>query len=79
MFRFTIRELLILTLSAGLAVGWWLDRQSLNVWHVNRLEEFVAELGEAGLWVQKGDDGRYHLSVARQVTTEYFHTPPPLR
>lgn len=29
MFRFTIRELLTLTLAAGLAVGWWLDRRSL--------------------------------------------------
>jgi|GEM_PF-4675028 len=25
MFRFTIRELLILTVTAGLAVGWWLE------------------------------------------------------
>jgi hypothetical protein len=25
MFRFTIRELLLLTLVVGLAVGWWLD------------------------------------------------------
>ena len=29
MFRFTIRELLILTVTAGLAVGWWLDRTRL--------------------------------------------------
>jgi hypothetical protein len=29
MFRFTIRELLILTVTAGLAVSWWLDRSSL--------------------------------------------------
>ena len=29
MLRFTIREVLVLTLSAGLAVGWWLDRQQL--------------------------------------------------
>jgi hypothetical protein len=27
MFRFTIRELLILTLTAGLAVGWWEDHR----------------------------------------------------
>jgi hypothetical protein len=27
MLQFTIRELLILTLSAGLAVGWWLDHR----------------------------------------------------
>jgi len=29
MFRFTIRELLIFTLTAGLAVGWWADHRKL--------------------------------------------------
>jgi len=29
MFRFTIRELLILTVTVGLAVGWWMDRRQL--------------------------------------------------
>jgi hypothetical protein len=29
MFRFTTRELLILTVTAGLAVGWWLDRRQV--------------------------------------------------
>jgi hypothetical protein len=28
MFRFTIRELLILTVTAGLAVGWWMERRA---------------------------------------------------
>jgi len=27
MLRFTIRELLILTLAVGLAVGWWLEHR----------------------------------------------------
>ena len=30
MFRFTIRELVLLTLVVGLAVGWWLDRSALR-------------------------------------------------
>jgi hypothetical protein len=29
MFRFTIRELLILTVTAGLALGWWLDHRQI--------------------------------------------------
>ena len=29
MFRFTIRELLLLTLVAALAIGWWIDRSQL--------------------------------------------------
>ena len=28
MWRFSIRELLILTVTAGLAVAWWLDRRA---------------------------------------------------
>jgi hypothetical protein len=61
MFRCTIRELMMLTLVAAMGVGWWLDRQSLNAWHLNRLEKFVEELGEEMIWVTKGDDGYYHL------------------
>jgi hypothetical protein len=30
MFRFTIRELLLLTIIAALSVAWWLERKSLN-------------------------------------------------
>ena len=29
MFRFTIRELVILTVTAGLAVGWWMEHRQL--------------------------------------------------
>ena len=29
MFRFTIRELLILTVTVALAVGWWVDHRQL--------------------------------------------------
>jgi hypothetical protein len=35
MFRFTIRELLILTASAGLAIGWWLEHRA----HVEAAED----------------------------------------
>ena len=30
MFRFTIRELVLLTLVVGLALGWWIDRARLR-------------------------------------------------
>jgi hypothetical protein len=39
MFRFTIRELVLLTVMVAIGVGWWLDRRSLVKSH-----EFV--LGE---------------------------------
>jgi len=31
MFRFTIRELVLVTLLVGVALGWWLDRNRLAV------------------------------------------------
>jgi len=31
MFRFTIRELVLLTLVVAIGIGWWLDRQSLSL------------------------------------------------
>ena len=32
MFRFSIRELMLLTAVVALAVGWWSDRSRLNQW-----------------------------------------------
>ena len=31
MFRFTIRELLLLTVIVGLGAGWWLDHQAMEL------------------------------------------------
>jgi|GEM_PF-2914643 hypothetical protein len=46
MFRFSIRELLILTVTAGLAVGWWADRRQIP-----RLKRELAEqFSEANQW-----------------------------
>src|SRR4029450_5648125 len=44
MFRFTIRELLILTVTAGLAVGWWMDHRA-NAANAEAAEdaEFLAQ------------------------------------
>jgi len=44
MFRFTIRELLILTLTVGLAVGWWIDRRSLLASAETTRQKFDEEL-----------------------------------
>jgi len=30
MFRFTIRELVLLTLVVAMGVGWWMDRRALT-------------------------------------------------
>lgn len=41
MFRFTIRELLILTVTAGLAVGWWLDHRMQREHYVELEAKYV--------------------------------------
>jgi len=41
MFRFTIRDVLWLTVVVGLGLGWWMDRQSLS----NRLRHAETVIG----------------------------------
>jgi hypothetical protein len=41
MYRFTIRELVLLTLVVAMGVGWWIDRTRL--WYHSNQMEFVAE------------------------------------
>lgn len=57
MFRFTIRELLILTVTAGLAVGWWLDHRAL------------APLAEAHRRFADGYDRAMHDGLKRLTQT----------
>ena len=63
MFRFTIRELLILTVTAGLAVGWWIDhghtasiRASRDTYR-SQFESLVADLQRQGILVKIENDG----------------------
>lgn len=41
MLRFTIRELVLLTVIVGIGIGWWVDRTRL--WSHSNQMEFVAE------------------------------------
>jgi hypothetical protein len=47
MFRFTIRELALLTVIVGLAAGWWIDR-SRQVARYDRLKFAVEHYAEIG-------------------------------
>ena len=44
MFRFTIRELVLLTLVVAMGVGWWVDRSNLVAGHDDALRLLAAEL-----------------------------------
>jgi hypothetical protein len=39
MFRFTIRELVLLTLVVAMGVGWWIDRSRLSVQNSALIDE----------------------------------------
>jgi hypothetical protein len=39
MFRFTIRELVLLTVVVGMGVGWWVDRSGLVTANKNLVAE----------------------------------------
>lgn len=47
MFRFSIRELLLITLVAGIGLGWWADRKTFENWkaRTKALEHVLLEDG----------------------------------
>jgi hypothetical protein len=57
--RFTIRDLFLVTAVVALALGWWLDRHSINSWR--------SEPDDT--WVDIDGHGR---KVINQKTGEYF-------
>jgi len=56
MFRFTIRELVLITAIAGLSFAWWLDHRRFIVAQ-DRLDTIVAELASRNLEVEIDADG----------------------
>jgi hypothetical protein len=56
MFRFTIRELVLLTAIAGFGFAWWLDHRRLEVAR-DRLDTIIGELVSRNLEVEIDDDG----------------------
>ena len=56
MFRFTIRDLVLLTAIAGLTTAWWLDHRQLAVAQ-DRLHTIIAELASRNLTVEMDADG----------------------
>jgi len=56
MFRFTIRELVLITAIAGLGFAWWSDYRRFIVAQ-DRLDTIVAELASRNLEVEIDEDG----------------------
>ena len=54
MFRFTIRDVLWLTVVVALAVGWWVDRERLRLWARGRWDRTLEATMEVGqLWADE--------------------------
>ena len=84
MFRFSVRELLLLTLVVGIGVAWFLDRRSLAISKEiadDQLQAACVMLRESGgLAERKGDsimlgDSRGNLIVIRAGQRLFNETP----
>ena len=73
MFRFTIRELVLLTLVVAMGVGWFIDHRA-QAWnqHVSdsKLHLVVGKLNELG-WTLKA------YASGREFSVERLHRPKP--
>ena len=81
MFRFTIRELFLLTLVTGLVIGWWLDHSKLSqalttakTWRnvAGALEHVLDELGWKSRW--DSDAGDVRVMSKKEDGTTYSMT-----
>jgi hypothetical protein len=55
MFRFTIRELVLLTLVVAIGVAWWLDRARRLVEHEQLREEIQLLKAREELWTEQNE------------------------
>ena len=56
MFRFTIRDLVLITAMMGFALAWWIDRRRLTTAQ-DRLHAIVSELASRNVQVEFDSDG----------------------
>jgi|SoiMethySBSTD1v2_1073268.scaffolds.fasta_scaffold3009726_2 hypothetical protein len=62
MFRFTIRDVLWLTVVVALAVGWWIERQRAHGRHTRQLGIIARELNQSHFFTLEPDnEGVYHV------------------
>ena len=60
MFRFTTRELLLLTVIAALALGWWVDRAN-NAWRIRSVRRYAMALRDS---LENAEQNYYSLREA---------------
>jgi len=83
MFRFSIRELMLVTLVAGLALGWWIDRSQLSQWQreglflrwqVSTLKEQVGHIGGTVYVGERSISGDYKQpkNISSSTMSAYY-------
>jgi hypothetical protein len=82
MWRFTIRELLILTVTAGLAVGWWVDHRLLtgdrNHWRTRSQDlEIVYNAKDRDLEAAKAELAKWSVKLNSMPLPPPPHTDGP--
>ena len=75
MFRFTIRELVLLTLVVGLALGWWLDRRGLVAFGESQQQEAMWAKLEARLAESRLNNPKWKRRAERISTPPLFEGP----
>ena len=62
MFRFTIRDVLWLTVVVALGIGWWINRIQIQTQWSNRIETLRQDLQARELGISESEDGAYRVS-----------------
>lgn len=76
MFRFTIRELFLLTLVAALSTGWWIDHSRLSqLWlNAKRMGEHDHWAAEAFTYVTRSNSRHGSILMTRESPTSASST-----
>ena len=61
MFRFTIRDVLWLTVVAALAVAWFIEHQRAHGRYTRQLRIIATELDQSLFSLERDKDGVYHV------------------
>ena len=56
MFRFTIRDLILLTAIAAIGIGWWLDRRALMARYSSDMQQLGATLKSTRARLAEAED-----------------------
>ena len=72
MFRFTIRDVLWLTVVVALGVAWWIHHTRTQAWWAARVETVQRELTELDYGIHQSPDGTLHImSIAHPPSILY--------